>query len=161
MKEKSKLEKLKEEYKIIQEEHSLPSFEDLNREFSIERVIEVETDFLVREVRRQISEKFSGTLRLIDVLLNPSNTPAFLFPAIKSISKEEKEIMEKIYESISKMEMENIKLDLIYSESEDIKYIKNAFCYWIEIKKDLSGIFSCIENNWGKKSEKANNCYFG
>lgn len=161
MEEKSKLQCLKEDYEILKNKHDLPSFDELNKEFSIERVLEVETDYLIREIRRQISEKFSGTLRLIDILLNPSNTPTFLFPVIKSISREEKEKMSELYETLSKMEIENLKLDLIFSESGDIKYIKNAFCYWLEVKEDLSRIFSCIENNWDKKSEKVGGCYFG
>lgn len=161
MEEKSKLEKLKEKYSVLEKENSLPSFKELNEEFSIERISDNETDFILREVRRQIAEKLSSALRLIDVLINPSNTPTFLFPVIKSITKEEKEIMEKLYKELSKIEISNLKLDLVYSPEEDVKYIKNSFSYWKEIKPTISKVFSCIEQNLDKKSEKTNSCYFG
>lgn len=161
MEEKSNLEKLKEDYAILEKEHSLPSFDEMNEDFLIERISDTETYFILREVRRQVAEKFSGTLRLIDILINPSNTPAFLFPVIKSITKEDKEIMEKIYKELSKAEISNLKLDLVYSSEKEIEYIKKSFSYWQEIKCDLLKIFSKVENNWDKKSEKVGGCYFG
>ena len=161
MEETSKLEKLKEEYSVLEKENSLPSFSEMNEDFLIERISDMETDFILREVRKQIAEKFSNTLRLIDILINPSNTPAFLFPVIKSITKEDKEVMEKIYKELSKTEISNLKLDLVYSSQNEIEYIKKSFLYWQEIKCDLLKVFLKVEDNWDKKPEKVNNCYFG
>jgi hypothetical protein len=161
MKEESPLEKLKKDYSEIEKKHSLPSFEELNEEFLIERIAEGETDFLVREIRRHVAEKFSNSLRLIDLLLNPSNTPAFFLPAIKAITREEKDRLEKIYQTLSKNEIIGVKLDLKYSLEEEIKYIKESYEYWQEIKGSLYKTFELIEKNWDKKTEKQSNGYCG
>jgi len=160
-KEESCLEELKKEYSILQKKYDLPTFEQLNEDFVIERISEDETDFLIREIRRHVAEKFSNSLRIIDILLNPSNTPAFLMPAIKAINKEEKEALEKIYKKLSKNEIIGVKLDLSYSVDNEVKYIKESYFYWQEVKKDLHKTFESIEKNWDKKSEKSNNGYFG
>jgi hypothetical protein len=160
-KDESPLDKIKKEYAVFEKKYSLPSFERLNEDFVIERISEEETDFLVREIRRHIAEKLSNSLRIIDILLNPSNTPAFLMPAIKAINKDEKEILEKTYKRLSKNEIVVVKLDLNYSIDNEIKYIKESYTAWQEIKKDLAKTFETIEKNWDKKAEKNSNGYFG
>lgn len=155
------LEKLKKSYEPFQKKYSLPTFEELNEEFIIERIAESETEFLIREIRRHILEKFSNTLRVLDILINPSNTPLFLIPAIKAITKEDKCVLEKIYGILSKNEFSCVKMDLTYSFEEEIKYIKESYSSWKSMKDDLHKIFQDIENNWDKKTEKSNSCYFG
>ena len=54
-KEKTReLDKLKKEYEKLRKKHNLPSFNELNKDFSIERVCEIETDFLLKEVRKSM-----------------------------------------------------------------------------------------------------------
>ena len=71
MAEESKLKKLKENYSIIQKKHSLPKFEELNENFFIEKLAEVETDLLIREVRRLMGDKLVNYMRFVENLLNP------------------------------------------------------------------------------------------
>ena len=160
-KDETCLEVIKKEYAVFEKKYSLPSFNKLNEDFVIERIAESETDYLMREIRRHIAEKLSNSLRIIDILLNPSNTPAFLMPAIKAINKDEKDILEKTYKKLSKNEITVVKLDLNYSLENEIKYIKESCATWEDIKKDLSKTFENIEKNWDKKAEKNSNGYFG
>lgn len=155
------IDRLKKSYEPFQAKYSLPTFDELNEEFIIERIAESETEFLIREIRRHILEKFSNTLRVLDILINPSNTPLFLIPAIKAITKEDKCVLEKIYGILSKNEFSCVKMDLNYSFDEEIKYIKESYSSWKLMKNDLYKIFQDIENNWDKKTEKSNSCYFG
>ena len=90
MENKSDLGNLKKDYKKIQEKYDLPHFEKLNEDFNIEKIAEVETDFLVREIRRFIADKFSNYLRFIEAILHPVNSPMFIFSIIKSIGADEK-----------------------------------------------------------------------
>ena len=46
------LKKLKEEYKKIQKKYDLPSFEELNSDFSIEKAADTETEYLIREINQ-------------------------------------------------------------------------------------------------------------
>ncbi len=155
------LKKLKENYEPLRKKYSLPSFDELNEDFMIEQIADSDTDFLIREIRRHVADKISNILRVLDILISPSNTPMFLIPAIRAISKEDKCILEKIYAALSKNAFSCVKMDLSYSLDEEVKYIKDSYLFWKSIKGDLYKVFENIELNWDKKSEKSNSCYFG
>jgi len=94
MSEENNLENLKEDYKEIQKKYDLPEFERLNEDFQIEKLAEIETDFLVREIRKFMADKFMNYLRFIESILNPVNVQMFVFSIIKSIGEEEKKKFE-------------------------------------------------------------------
>lgn len=158
---KSCLENLKSEYKILCEKYSLPEFNKLNEDFSIEKLAEIETDFLLKEIRRFISEKFSNYLRLIESIIHPVNSPIFVFAIIKSLSQEDLEKLREVYKKLVQQEIKILRLDLLSLEKEEADYIKNSFETWQEIKKDLLEIVDEIEANWNNKFEENNKSYFG
>ncbi|MEK6883428.1 MAG: hypothetical protein AABY22_27620 [Nanoarchaeota archaeon] len=159
-KEESKLEKLKKEFSKIQSKYKLPSFNELNEDFSIEK-IEDESDFLVREVRRHIAEKFSNYLRFLEALLNPTGAPMFVFTVVKSLSNDDKKRITEIYKQLVQNEVKLLELDIEFSEKKEVEYIKNTFKMWQEIKKQLLGVVESIKKNWDSKTEGNSKGYFG
>ena len=160
-KEESKLKILKENYKKIQAQHNLPSFEKLNEDFQIERIAEIETDFLIREVRKYVADRLSNYLRSIEGILNPSNAPMFVFSIIKAIDSNDKKKFAEIYKKLSEIELELIELDIEFSEKKEAEFIKNSYKGWQEIKKELLEIVASIKKNWDNKSEANGRGYFG
>lgn len=160
-KEESKLEKLKENYKKIQQLHNLPDFEKLNSEFSIEKLAEIETDFLIREVTKIMAEKFSNYLRFVELVLNPSNSPMFIFSIIKTMGENEKKKFSEIYKELARIELDLIELDVDFNEKKEADFINNSYKTWINMKKDFFDIISGIKSNWNNKSENNKNGYFG
>lgn len=161
--EKSNLEVLKESYKIIQENFSLPTFEELNEDFQIEKIQENETEFLVREVRKYIAEKFSGYLRLIETLIQPSNAQMFVFYMVKSISNEDFSILQDIYKKLAKKEIEIIELDVLYNLDKEVEFIKSSYSLWQETKIKLLKIIEKMKINFEEnfKESKKDRNYFG
>ena len=155
------LEKLKKDYSIIQKKYSLPSFEELNMDFGIEKAADSETDYLIREVRKFMSDKLSNYLRFIERLLQPSNVPIFVFSIIKTLGVEEKNKLSEIYKKLAKVEVSLICLDLEFDEKKEAEFVINTFGFWQEIKKDLIEIIECIKCRWDSKSESNNKGYFG
>ncbi len=160
MTEKSKLNKLKEEYSKLQKKYTLPDFDRLNEDFKIEKVAQEETEILVREIRESVGETLENFLRFIEAILNPVNVPMFLFPIIKSLSAEEKNKLSEIYKKISKLEIEAMKL-IDYSEKKEAEFIKNSYKLWQEIKKDFVKIIEAVEKRLDIKIEKTEKGYFG
>ncbi|MBI2004356.1 hypothetical protein HYS72_02730 [Candidatus Pacearchaeota archaeon] len=158
--EKSKLEKLKENYSKIQKKYGLPDFDKLNEEFRIEKTAETETDFLVREIRETIGETLENFLRFVEAILNPVNVPMFLFPIIKSLNTEEKNKLSEIYKKLSKLEIDAMKL-IDYSEKKEAEFIKDSYSVWQKIKKDFPKIIEDVEKRMDIKSEKTEKGYFG
>lgn len=159
--EKFDLGKLKEYYNKLQGKYALPGFDELNKEFNIEKIAENETDFLLREIRKFIAEKSSNCLRFIEAVLNPVNAPMFIFSVVKSLGTEDREKLAEIYKKLSKNEIELLALDVEFSEEKDAAFIKEFYRLWQEIKKELLGIVDAIKKNWDNKSEMKGKDYFG
>lgn len=157
--EKSKLKELKKKYSELEKKFKLASFEKMNADFFIEG-IDHETDFLIREVRKFVSEKLNNYLRFCEGLLNPSNVPMFVYSIIKGLSVEDKNRISEIYKELAVKELELITLDLVFDEKKEAKFIKDFFELWQEKKKELAEIIENIRANSGNKSEFSRG-YFG
>ena len=161
MEKEYNLDVLKQEYKKIQEKHNLPSFEELNEDFNIEKASEIEVELLIREIRRFMADKLSTYMRFIEAILNPVNVQMFIYSLIKSLETQEKEKLTEIYKKLSKKELKLIELDLKYSEEKEALFIRESYSMWQEMKKDLLEIFEKINSNWDNKVESKNKDYFG
>ena len=161
MDEEPKLAKLKEDYKKLQEKYSLPSFEKLNEDFQIEKVAESETDFVLREVRRYITDKFFNYLRFIESILSPNNVPMFVFAITKTLGIKEREKLIELYKQIARVDIDLIELDIDYSEEKEAKSIIKYSEMWKSIKKDFMDIVNVIKKNWDTKIEEDSKGYFG
>ncbi len=160
-KEESKLEELKETYLKLQEKHNLPSFEALNEDFQIEKVAETETDFLIRELRRTISDKPFTYLRFVETLINPANAPMSILSVVKTLGSEEKDKLAEIYKKLVRNEVLLIETDLSFSEEKEAKFIRETYEVWQEVKKDLIEVIGVVNLNWDNKVEVNGKKYFG
>lgn len=161
MNEESDLEKLKKDYLKLQKKYNLPDFENLNKDFQIERIAQNETEILIREIRKLIAEKFSGYLRFIETILHPMNAPMFVFSVIKLITSNEKKKLTEIYKELIKKEVKLIELDIDFVEEKETEFVKDSFEFWNKTKKDFLDILQTVEKNWDNKTDKNNGGYFG
>lgn len=160
-KKESDLEKLKEDYKKIEKTYNLPDFNKLNSEFSIEKIADVETDFLIREVARIMGEKFSNYLRFVELILNPVNSPMFIFSLMKTMGESEKKKFADMYKELARIELNLIELDVDFSEKKEAEFINSSYKTWMDIKKDFQEVIEKIKSNWDNKKENNNKGYFG
>ena len=158
---KKNLETLKQEYKKIQKKYELPEFDSLNEEFYIEKVAEIETDFLLREIRKMVSDKLVNYLKFFEMFVNPATAPVFVHSIIKTLDNESKQTIQNIYKKLSKREVELIELDLNYKEEKEAEFIKSVVEDWKEIKKDLTKVIEFINKGWDEKIKGNSKNYFG
>ncbi len=154
------LEELKQEYETFRQKYELPDFTELNKHFDIEE-IDIETEFLLRKIRRNISEKIAGYLRFIEIILNPSNAPMFFFKLIKKLDSDDKTNLTKIYENLSSFEIKAISLDLNYDEQKEAEFIKNIQNNFKTFKNELLEVIKKLDNGEGVKIKNNNESYFG
>lgn len=155
------LENLKKEYEKLRKRQKLPSFQEMNEDFYIEKIAENETDMLIREVRRMVGDRLANYMRFIENLLNPVNVPMFVFSIIKLIGQEEKKKLPEIYKKLIQNEIKFVERDLEFDEAREAEFIMESYELWQEIKKDLADIFEKVEKNWGNKTEESSRGYFG
>ena len=155
------LEALKKDYSVLEKKYGLPSFQELNQEFEIEDLAETETDFLLRVIRKSLAEKTAFFSKFIEVILNPGEGGSlFVFSMAKTLSQEDRKVLAKIYEQISKLQLESIKRDISYSEKEEAVFIKKIYCFWEEAKKTLLKILEVIDSNWDNETKRSEKSYF-
>ena len=161
MNEKFDLARLKKEYKILQERYNLPPFEKLNEDFQIEKATECETDFILKEIRKYVTDKFFNYLRFIESILTPTNAPMFVFAITKTLGIREREKLIELYKKIAKVDIDLIELDIEYSEEKEASSIKKYYEMWGGIKEELLEIVEVIKKNWDAKIEDNGKSYFG
>ena len=155
------LNELKEKYEVLRVKNSLPSFNELNKFFDIEE-LDSETDFLLRKIRRFMSEKLAGYMRFIEVLLNPSNAPIYFFKLIKKLDETDREALNQMYETLGKIEVETISLDLNYDEKNEAEFINKIYkMFNSEIREKLSNVLVKLGNGDNNKKKEVNGSYFG
>lgn len=158
--EKSCLEDFKKEYSKLKEQHSLPEFDKLNKDFQIERSADAETDYLIREIRKTVSDKIANYLRFFEAFMNPSAAPLFIHHIIKNLGQEEMSIIKETYKKLSKREIDLIGLDLEFNEDKEAKFINETVIEWDGIKEDLKKVLEHIDKMWNSETGKNNNGYF-
>jgi len=160
-KSESNLSELKEQYEVFRKKYDLPMFSELNTLFEIEE-IDVNTEFLLRKIRKVVYEKLVNYTRFIEVILNPANASLFFFKLIKKLDSDDLEELSKIYDSLGKFEIEIVKLDLDYNEKTEAEFIKKAFqIFNEELRKKLLSVINKISNNSDNFKKKNNGSYFG
>jgi len=150
-----------EEYEILKSEYDLPEWQGLAEDFDVEKICEKETDFLVREIRRAMNEKLSAYLHLFETLINPASPPMFVFSVLRKISNEDKEKIKEIYKKLSKMQLTIMKLDTIYSEENEVAFVKDVFAEWQDLKKQIHKIVEKFDDSFEDDDSASKGRYFG
>ncbi len=161
MEKENNLKKLEKEYLKLQKKYSLPTFNELNENFGIEKISTDEIKLLLRTIRNFISEKLANYMRIVENLLNPVNVPMFVYSIVKNLEEKNKENLKEIYKELTEIEMNLIEVDLDYSEKKEAEFIKNSFESWRKIKKQILEIIKKAKENPKEKTEKNNKNYFG
>jgi hypothetical protein len=154
------LKEFKSQYGSLASKYGLPDFKELNENFEIDR-IERDVDFLLREIRKAMMDKIVSYIRLVEMMLNPSQAPPMFMMFVKNISEGDKKVMEAVYQSFIELELRSLKLEIDYVEESEAKAIKHIIDVWHGIKPDLRSLIGIMEKNWGGPSEKKDKGYFG
>lgn len=161
MTEEKTLADLKSDYEIIREKYGLANFDEMNNDFCLEKLAGVETECLIREVRKLVIDKFANYLRFVETFLQPTNAPMFVLSTIKLITNEEKKKLIEIYGELAKSEMKAVRLDLEFNEEKEAEFIRDSFGLWQKMKSDLIAFVKRLEDNWDNKPEQNGRNYFG
>jgi hypothetical protein len=148
-------------YEELCKRYDLPEFNKLAEDFDIEKVAEKEPGFLAREIRRMINEKLSVYLHLFETLINPAAPPLFVFSLLRNLDGKSKDKIRDIYKIISRLQIEVMKIDTIYSEEKEVAFIKESFDLWQKLKPQIYELIEDFEKDFEKDSGSKKSAYFG
>ena len=155
------LDDLKKEYEPLRKKYKLDDFSKLNENFEIEKIQERETEFLLREIRRAVSEKIAAFLRFFELFVSPQSSPVFVMTHLKNLSAKEKEIIEKMYLELVKIELTAVTLDIVYNEAKEAEFIKETTRKWYVMQPQIKSVANIILKVEPNVVEKKGKSYFG
>lgn len=120
---------VKEQYEKIQGQYSLPAFSVLNRDFELDK-IDVETEFVLRTVRKCMLEKVINALNFFDMLLNPSQAPRMYLPFLRTMTTQDKADLEQLYGAFGQVSVDCLPLELGYDEKQEAEMIVRIAQCW-------------------------------
>lgn len=153
------LKNLKNDYNISTKKYNLPSFQELNENFEIDK-IDKQTDCLIRLIRKVMMEKIVNSLGFLEFLMNPMNAPRIYLGYARTMAQEDKKEVEKIYTVLGELSIASLNLEIDYSEKEEAELIKKIYETWNSIKPGFRKILKNMKlptNNIIKKEKS----YFG
>ena len=137
----------KNDYLKLQKKHSLPSFEDMNSAFDIGKIKRDSGNFL-RDIRRVMVEKVAHYIRLMEIIINPSQaSPTFLL-LLKEITSADKKVLDSVFSSFMEIELSSYKLDVVSNVKDETEFILKIFGVWNEKLQDLLKLLGMLERNW-------------
>lgn len=153
------LKDFKVEYAKLQKKYSLPSFNDLNNDFEIDK-LDKDTDFLLRDIRKKMLEKIVNSIGFLEMLVNPMNAPRMYIPYIKSMTSEDKDLIDKMYGVFADISLMSLELEIEDTEKKEVELINHMVKTWNSFRSDFYSLVvkmrKPIDN--GAKKEKS---YYG
>jgi hypothetical protein len=154
------LSKFKDQFNEKAKKFGLPSFSDLNKDFEIEK-FDRETETILRAVRKTMMERIVNSLGFLDMLLNPGSAPRMYYPFLKSMTENDRKMMNNVYSKFSDLSLVALKLELEYDEKAEAKMIKQIADGWSEVRADFKALVGRIENPGKDNPSKKERSYFG
>lgn len=154
------LKEIKKIYMELAKKYKIPSFEDLNYDFEIDK-LEKDTDHILRVIRKLMMEKIVNSINFLEMLLNPVNTPRMYLPYIRMMSLDDKKTMDKLYSELSDLTLLSLDLEIDSNEKSEAELIKKIFEKWNFLKPDFSKILVNMKQPKNFSSNKKERSYFG
>ncbi len=151
---KQELENLKKQYNKLKKKYDLPSFEDVNKDFEIEKLQDRERSYLLRDIRRTMIERNLSYFKFLEMFLNPSSGPMFFMALSNHLTDEEKDKIEELYFKMGKFELDSVKLDNDDGEEKEAEFIKSFYQEWQNMKNEFGSLMDSLEKIWEREVER-------
>jgi hypothetical protein len=154
---KKEYEKLKKKF------NSLPDFKELNDqfEFSSMKDFPEDEDFLLRNIRRKINDRFANLSRFIEETLNPNPGSIIGITESKKFTLKDREELRNLLKNLMLFERKSLLLEIEFDNDKEANFINESLNNWKNIKKDFKPFIKKMMDSWDTKEEKQTNHYFG
>lgn len=151
---------IEQHYKELQKKHQLPHFALLDREFEISTIDK--QDFLLRHIRRNISERLNDVSQLLDPLIQPDAGSFIHLTEYRALSEAERKDLLKHFQDIQSLALACIDAELSADDAKDAAVIGRAAREWPRLRQGLRPHVQKIAASWTKSVEHKHDVgYFG
>jgi len=156
-----KKEKLKEAYEILRKKYNLPNFDDLNNEFEISSIKKPSIEFLLRIIRRRITDKLAMFCNILQSLIMPNTGSAVNLHEIKFFTEDDRVKIEKLLSDMMYLERKSLLLDINSEEKVEAEFLKTAMGYWPGFSLEMMRIVDKMSSGWKTEEKIDKTQYFG
>src|SRR3989344_2783919 len=114
---------VKKKYEEVARKHSLPSFESINNDLELTSIKD-ETEFLLREIRRRISEKIDGFTEILNCVVQPDTSVADMHEC-SVLEEEERERAIRLFKKIMFFERYAVETSINEDDKKTAKFISD------------------------------------
>ena len=101
----------------------------------------------MRDARKFAIDKISHYVRLIEIMLNPSQASPMFLMLLKEITSKDKKVIEEVFLAFIGLEISSYYLDIESTESTEAELIKQIYSVWVAQKKNLVYLVGILERN--------------
>jgi len=137
---------VKERYLELSKKYRLPSFDEIDNEFEIS-TIEKE-HFLLREIRRKITEKIEVYAKILEEILHPDPpTVSNMYESGVFDEKSRDEIF-VLFKKLMYLNRLSVEASIDENEQKSSDYINAVFKNWKDIKKEFLRHIKNAKESW-------------
>ncbi len=148
---------MKDEYNQLKKKLNLPDFEKLDSEFEISAIEQKE--FLLRSIRRKITEKLMGFTEIFDEILQPEK-PSTMYES-NFISENERKAIFDFYKRLMYLIRLSEEISVNEDDKKDADFISKSLAEWLLLKEKIEEALSKMKDAWTRQLKKEEEAYFG
>lgn len=150
------------EYGKLATKYNLPDFEELDNQFEITSLQDVNKKFLLKAIRRRMIDKIVFFNRILESILHPNTQSIISMHENKSFDEDERQKVIKSLRKLMKLDRESLRLDIEPNTISDANFIIKIFEEYKDIKRKINRVASIMEEAWSKEEEEiVSESYFG
>ncbi|MFH1850021.1 MAG: hypothetical protein ABH879_07630 [archaeon] len=151
--------KIRDAYKELGIKFDLVPFEGLNSEFEIECIDD--KAFLLREIRRKISDKADYYAKMLEQILQPDAAYSSAHEC-RGLETNDKQTIFQLYSTLMRIHRSAIEVEVIAEDRADAEFINDSYKTWMALKKPLAVILKAIRESWQQHQQDEEKVgYFG
>jgi hypothetical protein len=147
-------------YAELRAKHQLPDFALLDREFEISSI--EKPQFLLRSIRRKISERLDSLTQLLDPLIQPDAGSYVHLNEYRALTEGDRRELMKQFQHVMELYLACIDAELSANDAQDAKLIARAAAEWPQIRESIRPFVQKVAAMWTRSTEHKDHVgYFG
>ena len=142
-------------YEKLVKKYNLPKLLELDREFEVAAYIHDLEGLnhhyqMLLEIRRRMTDRFNSWINYLHALIFPNQGSMIDMKESEQFTEDDKNLISDLINKLMFMNRVGIKLDLLNSEQEEAKYIRNYYKIWMDLKNAVKFIVDKNIEAWHK-----------
>ena len=150
---------IKKAYSELKKKNDLPSFDEIDSLFEISALDSEQ--FLLRNIRRKITDTLEYYLKLLEEVLHPETTLAAMHEQ-RFFTEDDRKHYITLYKRLMIIHRKSLEVALLQDDEAHSAFIRDVFKVWPSLQKELLGLVKKLQGYWQEEDVQGEGLgYFG